>query len=118
VNQYKKTVEKSQDVIRKRIQKLQDRIEMLHEKYPEDMYGMKADAMCIDYEDEIRELRKWLSPADEVVRITRKNLELVEGIRTARQALNRAEIVMRQCTEYKEADRVRSTLSKLPDVGY
>lgn len=118
MNQYKKTIEKSQDVIRKRIQKLKDRIEVLHDKYPEDMFGGKADAMCIDYEDEINELEKWLNPAAEVVRITHKNMQLIDGIRTARQALQRAETVMRQCTEYREADRIRSTLSKLPDVGY
>lgn len=118
MNQYRKTIEKSRDVIQKRIEKLQERIEMLHDKYPEDMFGLKADAMCMDYEDEIKELEKWLNPSDEVVRITHKNLQLVEGIRTARQALNRAEIVMRQCEEYKEADRIRSVLSKLPNVGY
>lgn len=118
MNQYKKTIEKSQEVISKRIQKLEDRIAMLHEKYPEDMFGSKADAMSFDYEAEIDDLKKWLNPQAEVVRITHKNLQLIEGIRNARQALQRAETVMRQCTEYQEADRIRSVLSKLPDVGY
>lgn len=117
MNQYDKTIEKSHDVIRKRIDKLVERINMLHEKYPEELFGLKADAMCSDYEEEIKDLKRYLDPDAETVRLRRDNAELADGIREARAALYRAEKVLRDCNEYKEADRIQSALCKLPSTG-
>lgn len=56
-----KTVnEKINDFINKEVHRLEKRVADLHEKYPEDGFGCKADDMCWEYEEQIEQCRQLL----------------------------------------------------------
>ena len=113
-----KYIDKARHVVIKRVSFLEEKIKLIHEKYPEDMFGLKADAMCIDYEAELLDLQRWLDPNTEMIRVTKKNMELCGYLLDSRRALERAQIVMRQNREFTEANIIESVLKKIPLVGY
>lgn len=60
-NKSQDTIDKALAVVQKRIEKLTEKKAQNIEKYPYDMYGMKADNMNGDIDDEIKDLQKFLN---------------------------------------------------------
>lgn len=57
-----KTVnQKINEFLTKEVHRLEKRVSDLHEKYPEDGFGCKADDMCWEYEEQIEQCRQLLS---------------------------------------------------------
>ena len=57
-----KTVnQKINEFLTKEVHRLEKRVADLHEKYPEDGFGCKADDMCWEYEEQIEQCRQLLS---------------------------------------------------------
>ena len=49
-----KTVnQKINEFLTKEVHRLEKRVADLHEKYPEDGFGCKADDMCLEHEEQI-----------------------------------------------------------------
>ena len=56
-----KTVnQKINEFLTKEVHRLEKRVADLHEKYPEDGFGCKADDMCWEYEEQIEQCRQLL----------------------------------------------------------
>ena len=54
-----KTVnQKINEFLTKEVHRLEKRVADLHEKYPEDGFGCKADDMCWEHEEQIEQLKK------------------------------------------------------------
>ena len=57
-----KTVnQKINEFLTKEVHMLEKRVADLHEKYPEDGFGCKADDMCWEYEEQIEQCKQLLS---------------------------------------------------------
>lgn len=57
-----KTVnQKINEFLTKEVHRLEKRVADLHEKYPEDGFGCKADDMCWEHEEQIEQCKQLLS---------------------------------------------------------
>ena len=70
-----KTVnQKINDFVVKEVHRLEKRVADLHEKYPEDVFGGKADDMCWEYEEQIEQCRQLLSGHTQVEQLKKELL--------------------------------------------
>lgn len=70
-----KTVnQKINEFLAKEVHRLEKRVADLHEKYPEDGFGCKADDMCWEYEEQIEQCRQLLSGNTQVDQLKKELL--------------------------------------------
>lgn len=70
-----KTVnQKINEFLTKEVHRLEKRVSDLHEKYPEDGFGCKADDMCWEYEEQIEQCRQLLSGNTQVEQLKKELL--------------------------------------------
>lgn len=70
-----KTVnQKINEFLTKEVHRLEKRVADLHEKYPEDGFGGKADDMCWEYEEQIEQCRQLLSGNTQVEQLKKELL--------------------------------------------
>ena len=70
-----KTVnQKINEFLTKEVNRLEKRVADLHEKYPEDGFGCKADDMCWEYEEQIEQCRQLLSGNTQVEQLKKELL--------------------------------------------
>lgn len=68
-----KTVnQKINEFLTKEIHRLEKRVADLHEKYPEDGFGCKADEMCWEHEEQIEQCKQLLSGNTQVEQLKKE----------------------------------------------
>ena len=68
-----KTVnQKINEFLTKEVHRLEKRVADLHEKYPEDGFGCKADDMCWEHEEQIEQCRQLLEGQTQIEQLKKE----------------------------------------------
>lgn len=106
-----KTIEKSLDVVRKRITALEKKIEQVYEKYPADCYGCKADTYADHFREEIYELQEYIKAVENIQVLEARIETLEQHIQWKNRAMGRAVTTLRQCSERAAANALEGAMA-------
>lgn len=108
-----KTIQRAEGIINKRISALEQKIEHVKERWPEDMYGLRYLEKTDKYEIEIKELREYLNSKESASAMLLRSSRKCEELFRSRMLLKNIARTLSQYGEHTLAEKLERELESI-----